>query len=121
MSCFNKCTRSFKGCLHSSAVYAIAAVAIFMLLAWPSIGSQGDTAAAADACSSIKVSITPDVPHDYPTGERPQPSEETSAVLAALAWQQFLALTWQSNYSPSQPTRGTPDTDWSYKMPYKEG
>ena len=120
MGFFNERSRSSKVGLNPSAVYIIAAVVVLTLLASPNISRQGGTADAADPCATIKVSIGPDVPHDYPGGKRPAPSEETSATLAAFAWQQFLALSWQSSYRQNQK-RGTPDTDWSYEQPYQKG
>jgi hypothetical protein len=48
-------------------------------------------------------------------------TEQSEAELAAFAWQQFLALCWQSDYNTNTHSRGAPDTSWNYTMAYKPG
>ncbi|MFQ3244591.1 MAG: hypothetical protein ACI9SP_001222 [Arenicella sp.] len=67
------------------------------------------------------VSITSDVPHDVPGGQRLPASDVSNQVLAQFAWQQFLALTWQSDYNPANHSRGAPDTAWNHSKPYTAG
>lgn len=95
-------------------------VATMLVTFLPGIDVQAANDAAAYPAES-QVTIGPDVPHDVPGGVRLAPSEESNTVLAEFAWQQFLALCWQSNYSADDPVRGTPDSSWNYTKPYTPG
>jgi hypothetical protein len=93
-----------------------AVLASVMLLALAGAGSH-----AADPCATVQVPIGPNVPHDVPGGMRLPPTDDSNAQLAAFAWQQFLALCWQSDYDTTSFSRGAPDTNWNYSMAYKPG
>src|SRR3982074_1588683 len=80
-----------------------AALAFVTLLAWARTDSR-----AADPCAGAQVTIGPNVPHDVPGGMRLPPTSESDAQLAAFAWQQFLALCWQSDYNNTSFSRGAP-------------
>ncbi len=78
--------------------------------------------ASIDCQPGVDFKITSEVPHDVnPDSARLQHSKKCQQELAFFAWQQFLALSWQSNYSEGTPFRGQPDTQWSYKKPYAKG
>ena len=104
--------------IHRPAVVAFA-VALVSLLA--SCGPVSQQPEAPETGAAIV--IAPDVPHDV-HGRRLPPSVRANEVLAAFAWQQFLALSWQSDYGTENVDpirsyiRGTPDTSWDYSMPY---
>lgn len=49
------------------------------------------------------------------------PTGASDGKFAAFAWQQFLALCWQSDYNTTSFSRGAPDTTWNYSMAYKPG
>ncbi len=78
---------------------------------------------ASSTCSPGKsFTITSSVPHDVnKTSQRLDYSQACNEEAAYFAWQQFLALSWQSNYSEKKPTRGTPDTTWDYSKAYIPG
>jgi hypothetical protein len=76
---------------------------------------------AADPCAGLQVTIGPGVPHDVPGSSRLPPTAASDAKLAAFAWQQFLALCWQSDYDTTSFSRGAPDTKWNFSMAYKPG
>jgi hypothetical protein len=84
-------------------------------------GASEETTAAQDAIAAVQVTIGPNVPHDVPQGMRLPYNEQSETVLAAFAWQQFLALCWQSDYNTTSFSRGAPDTNWNYKLNYKKG
>ena len=70
---------------------------------------------------TAQIMIGPNVPHDVPGGVRLPASVQSDNTLAAFAWQQFLALSWQSNYDTITHSRGTPDMNWNYTLPYDSG
>lgn len=80
-------------------------------------------AQASSTCSpGASFAITGDVPHDVnKNSQRLDYSDACNEELAFFAWQQFLALSWQSNYSAKKPVRGTPDSAWDYSEPYTPG
>src|SRR5437588_54023 len=92
------------------------ALAFVTLLAWAGADSR-----AADPCAGAQVAIGPNVPHDVQGGVRLPPTTDSDAQLAAFAWQQFLALCWQSDYNTTSCSRGAPDTSWNFSMAYKQG
>jgi hypothetical protein len=83
-------------------------------------GTLVEAAVPAPTAQAV-VSITPDVPHDVPGGQRLPASDASNEVLAQFAWQQFLALTWQSDYNATSNSRGAPDTAWDHSQPYTAG
>jgi hypothetical protein len=96
--------------------HPIATLLFVTLLASASADSR-----AADPCPEPQVKIDSHVPHDVPGGMRLPPTAESDAQLAAFAWQQFLALCWQSDYNATTFSRGAPDTSWNFSMAYKPG
>ncbi|MFL0805139.1 MAG: hypothetical protein K6L81_15610 [Agarilytica sp.] len=78
---------------------------------------------AGSACTPGKnFSITGEVPHDVnKKSKRLDYSTACNEELAFFAWQQFLALNWQSSYSKQKPIRGVADTSWNYSKPYAQG
>jgi hypothetical protein len=68
--------------------------------------ATGETNADADPCATVQVTIGPNVPHDVPGSMRLPATEQSEAELAAFAWQQFLALCWQSDYDTNTPHTG---------------
>ena len=94
----------------------VAVMAFVMLLAW-----AGAVSRAADPCEGVQVLIGPNVPHDVAGSRRLPPTAASDPKLAAFAWQQFLALCWQSDYNTTSFSRGAPDTTWNYSMAYKPG
>jgi hypothetical protein len=93
-----------------------ATLAFVTLLPW-----AGPDSRAADPCAGPQVTIGPNVPHDVPGGVRLPPTADSDAQLAAFAWQQFLALCWQSDYNTTSFSRGAADTSWNFSMAYKPG
>jgi hypothetical protein len=105
---------------------AIPLLAVLTLAARPDPRSHaatvsGETNADPDPCATVQIKIGPNVPHDVPGGMRLSASEQSEAELAAFAWQQFLALCWQSDYNTNTHSRGAPDKSWNYTMAYKPG
>jgi hypothetical protein len=96
--------------------HTIAVLTFVALLAGAGTGSR-----AADPCAGVQVTIGPNVPHDVAGSRRLPPTAASDAKLAAFAWQQFLALCWQSDYTTTSFSRGAPDTTWNYSMAYKPG
>jgi hypothetical protein len=104
----------------------IPVMAAVPLLAWSSSGSRVVTAtsgllAAADPNAEVQITIGANVPHDVPGGQRLPSTDDSDVKLAVFAWQQFLALSWQSNYNSTTHSRGTPDANWDYAKQYKAG
>lgn len=106
----------FKSSYRWLGVLGIGLLAAFVLPA-----SQRASQSGGNNQAVAQVTIGPDVPHDVPGGKRLPPSEASNKVLATFAWQQFLALCWQSNYSETKPVRGTADPNWDYTKPYQPG
>ena len=97
------------------------ALAFVGILAFGRGSEGGSTAEPAARATPPLIAIGPEVPHDVPGSQRLSPSAESNAILAAWAWQQFLAMSWQSNYNSITHERGNPDMSWDYSMPYTPG
>jgi hypothetical protein len=118
--------RPLRSLLTVAMFCSIPLLAVLTLAARPDPHSRAttvssETNAQADPCATVKITIGPDVPHDVPGGTRLPATEQSEAELAAFAWQQFLALCWQSDYNTNTHSRGAPDTNWNYTMKYTPG
>lgn len=117
-----KRSQSFKVFLQAIALCVVPTLAVLTLL--PSCANtqvQGTGPVTFDVTIDIDVTIGPDVPHDVPGGKRLPSTEQSNVQLASFAWQQFLALCWQSDYNTSTYSRGAPDPNWNYTKPYGAG
>ena len=105
---------------------AMPLLAAFTLVARPVTGGHTDgaseeTIAGQGPVATVQVTIGPNIPHDVPQGMRLPYNEQSEVELAAFAWQQFLAMCWQSDYNTTSFSRGAPDTSWNYTLNYKKG